>query len=103
MIAVRILAVISAWFLVVAFALAIMLPTGMTLVQALAVLNHDLLVTLQDLIRLHVSEWCWLNMAVPVLLRPVWLLPAALALVTGGAAVTLSNRGGPARSRRRRS
>ena len=103
MIVVRILAVGSAALLVLAFALAIMLPPEMPLIQAIAVLDQGWLVSLQDLVRERVSAWAWMNVAVPLLLRPVWLLPAALALVTGGAAVTLSTRSGPARSRRRRS
>lgn len=101
MIAARILAVISAGFVVLAFALAILLPPEMPLIQAIAVLGHGSLIWFQDAVRAGVPDWAWTNLAVPLLLRPVWLLPAALALVTGGAAVTLSNRGGPARSRRR--
>jgi hypothetical protein len=99
--AVRVLAVISALFVVLAFALAIMLPPEMPLIQAIAVIDHGWLVSFQDMVREHVSEWVWVNMAVPVLLRPVWLMPTALALVAAGAAMTLSSRGGPARSRRR--
>ena len=103
MIAVRILAVVSAAFLVLAFALAIMLPPAMPLIQAIAVANHDWLVAFQDLVRQRVSEWVWLNMAVPMLLRPVWLMPAALSMLAGGAAISLSTRRGAARSHRRRS
>ncbi len=103
MIFARILAVISAGFVVLAFALAIMLPPEMPLIQAIAVLGKGALIWVQDAVRESVSVWVWMNVAVPVLLRPAWLLPTALALVTGGAAVTLANRGGPARSRRRRS
>ena len=103
MIGVRILAVLSAGLLVLAFALAIMLPPEMPLVQAIAVMDQGWLISFQELVRQQVSEWAWMNMAVPLLLRPVWLLPAALALVAGGAAVTLSTHCGPARSRRRRS
>jgi hypothetical protein len=50
-----------------------------------------------------VSQWVWANLVVPVLLRPVWILPITLGMVTAGLAVTLSNRRGSANSRRRRS
>ena len=99
---VRILAVIAALFLVAAFALASMLPPLLPLGQAVSMFNHDWLVAFQEAVRKGVSEWAWVNLAVPVLLRPVWLMPAALGLVFAGAAVTLSSRLGPARSRRRR-
>lgn len=103
MIAARILAIISAVFVVAAFALAIMLPPELPLSQAIAIVNHGWLVAFQEAVRHHVSEWAWMNLAVPLLLRPAWLLPIALGLVTAGMAVTLSSRRGSARSRQRRS
>jgi hypothetical protein len=102
-IAVRILAVVAAMFLVLAFALGTMLPPQLPLGQAISILNHGWLVAFQDVVRSHISEWVWTNMMVPVLLRPVWLLPTALGLVVGAMAVTVSSRRGPARSHRRRS
>ena len=99
----RILAVLAAAFLVVAFALATMLPPDLPLGQALAMVNHGWLVSFQDAIRINLSEWAWLNMVVPLLVRPVWLAPLALGLVAGGASLTLSSRRGPARPRRKRS
>ena len=103
MIATRIFAVIAAMFLVLAFALATLLPPEMPLSQAVSVVNHGWLVAFQDIVRNNVSEWVWMNLAVPLLLRPVWLLPVALAMVAGGAAITLSSRRGSTRSHRRRS
>jgi hypothetical protein len=44
-----------------------------------------------------------MNVALPVLMRPVWLLPAGLGLVAAGAAATAATRRGGARSHRRRS
>lgn len=103
MIAARILAVLSAVSLVSAFALAILLPPEMPLSQAISVVNHGWLVSFQDAVRKGVSEWVWTNLAVPMLVRPAWLIPAGLGMVLGGAAVTLSTRRGPARTHRRRS
>lgn len=103
MIVARILAVISAMFMVLAFALATMLPPDMPLGQAISVYNHGWLVAFQDAIYNGVSHWAWVNLAVPLLLRPVWMLPVALGLVTAGVAVTLSNWRGSTSSHRRRS
>ncbi len=103
MILARILAVISAMCMVAAFALATMLPADMPLSQAISLVNHGWLVSFQDAMLKGVSQWVWANLVVPVLLRPVWILPITLAMVTAGIAVTLSNLRGPANSRRRRS
>jgi uncharacterized protein (DUF2062 family) len=102
-IAARVLAVVSAILLVVAFALAVLLPPLTTLSLALSMFDHDWLVAAQEAIRTNLSEWVWLHMAVPLLVRPVWLMPAALGLVAGGAAVTAARRSGAPRSHRRRS
>ncbi len=103
MIAARIVAVISAVFMVSAFTLATLLPPELPLSQGIAMLSHDWLVAFQEAVRTRVSEWAWTNLAVPLLVRPVWLVPVALGLVTAGVAVTLSSRAGSASSRRRRS
>lgn len=103
MIASRILAVLSAVLLVVAFAIAMLLPPLTTLSIALSMLDHDRLVAAQEAIRANFSEWVWLHLAVPLLVRPAWLVPAALGMVLGAAAVTMSGRSGAPRSHRRRS
>ena len=99
----RILAVISAMFMVAAFALATMLPPEMPLSQAISLVNHGWLVSFQDAMLKSVSAWVWANLVVPLLLRPVWILPITLGMITAGIAVTLSTRRGSANSRRRRS
>ena len=103
MILARILAVIAAASLVTAFALGLLLPPEVTLSQALSAVNHGWLVAVQDAVRINVSEWIWSNLAVPLLVRPVWLAPTALGIVAGGAAITASTRRGSPRSHRRRS
>ena len=44
----------------------------------------------------------WSGIELPFLLRPLWLIPAALGLICAGAAATLSF-GKPSPSRRKRS
>lgn len=103
MIAARILAVISAMCFVLAFTLALMLAPDTTLGEAVSTLHLDWLAAVHDVARKSVSAWIWLNLVLPVLMRPVWLLPAGLGLVAAGAAVTAATRRGAARSHHRRS
>ena len=103
MIAARILAVISAMCFVLAFTLALMLAPDTTLGEAFAILHLDWVAAVHDVAHQSVSEWLWMNVALPVLMRPVWLLPTGLALVMAGAAVTLATRRSAARSHHRRS
>ncbi len=98
MLASRIFAVLAAALLVTAFALAALVPDDLDLAQGLALLNHDWLVWLPQ----HTADWMWEWVEKPLLIRPVWLLPAAFGLVCGGAALTLNSRP-PSRSHRRRS
>lgn len=99
----RALAVASAFCLVAAFSIATLLPPFTSLAEALADMDHPLLVWLKDTVQLHLSDWLWLNVFVPVLTRPDWLMLACLGLIFAGAAVTLSSRKGVTRSHRRRS
>jgi hypothetical protein len=99
----RALAVASAVCLVAAFTIATLLPPLNTLAEALADLDHPFLVWLKDTVQLQLSDWVWLNLFVPVLVRPDWLILACLGVVFAGAALTLSSRKGVTRSHRRRS
>ncbi|HEY0418495.1 MAG TPA: hypothetical protein VGC80_03145, partial [Acetobacteraceae bacterium] len=98
--AVRVLAVLSAACLVGAVALATILPPTLSLGQLLARIDHSALVAMQNWTGQHLSEWVWAQLALPLLVRPDWLLPVALGLVLGGAALTLGSRHGAAQRRR---
>ena len=98
MIASRILAALSALFLVTAVAIASLTPLGMTLGQGLMLLDGGWLAWVQN----HSVSWVWTGVELPFLLRPLWLIPAALGLICAGAAATLSF-GKASPSRRKRS
>ncbi len=94
----RVFAVFAALFLVAAVALAALTPFGMTLGQGLMLLDNAALTWLQR----HSMTWAWTWLEMPVLLRPLWLIPAALGLLCVGAAMSL-NFGKTSPSRRKRS
>ncbi len=98
MIASRVLAALAAMFLVAAVAIASLTPLGMTLGQGLMLLDSSWLAWVQK----HSASWIWTGVELPFLLRPLWLIPAALGLISAGAAATLSF-GKPSPSRRKRS
>jgi len=100
-IAQRILAVLSAVLLVGAVALAMLGPPAVPLGQVLFMVDHDLMEAAHGFIGTHLANWLWDYVAVPIMMRPAWLVPAALGLVAGGASLTLSSRKTTHRSHRR--
>jgi hypothetical protein len=97
----RILAVISAILLVGAVALATLGPPSVPLGQLLLMADHDLTDALRSGIEQHLAAWIWTDVAVPVLLRPAWMVPAALGLIFAGAAFSVSGRKPAGRQHRR--
>jgi hypothetical protein len=100
-IAQRILAVLAAMLLVGAVALAMLGPPEVPLGQALFMIDHDLMEAVHTFVGTHLATWLWDYVFVPVMVRPAWLVPAALGLVCGGVSLTLSTRKSAHRSHRR--
>jgi hypothetical protein len=98
----RIFAVLSAILLVGAFALATLQPPDLTLGQALMMAGDHVLLDLQHFVLTHFSARVWVNIVVPLLLRPAWLPLIGLGLILFGLAATASSRN-PSGSRRWRS
>lgn len=105
MILTRTLNVLAAAMLVLAFALASMLPPFTSLGEVIANYDHPLLIGLRATFDARLPGWLWTQVVVPLLLRPVWLLPLSFGLVLIGLSVTMASRNkkgkGLARSRRR--
>ena len=101
MITTRIFSVLAAILLVAAFTLATVLPPDLALAGAVSMLDGDLLVRVQELAKDQLPPWVWPHLALPLLLRPVWLVPATLGIVFAGCAATLASAGTASRSRRR--
>jgi len=99
----RILAVLGAILLIGALAIATLAPPDLSLGQALFTLDRELLNMVQAGTQRRLSPWIWEQMVVPLLVRPAWLVPAALGLICAGFSATLASRRSVAQSRRRRS
>ncbi len=94
----RVMAVLAAAFLVGAFALATIASPDISLGAALYTLDPQSLYAVQA----HISAWLWNGAAMPLLVRPAWLLPACLGIVCAGLSLTTASRKGPQRTPRRR-
>jgi len=94
------MAVLAALLLVGAVALVVLAPPELPLGRALFLLNHDLPRALEGGIEAHAAHWMWDDVAMPLLLRPVWLLPASIGILCAGAALTLGSRTGTGPRRR---
>lgn len=103
MIAIRSLTVLSAICLVGAFTLATVMPPFTSLAELIANTDHAVLVWAKDFSDHNLPRWLWLDVVVPLLLRPCWLSPLAGGVVFLGLSLTLrSGRGkGIAHTRRR--
>jgi hypothetical protein len=97
----KVLAIAAAILLVGAFALATLGPVNMTLGQLLVGADIDIVRFLHDGIRAAHVPWLWDHVVLPMLVRPAWLLPAALGLVCVGVAATFGSNGAPRGQRRR--
>jgi hypothetical protein len=100
-IAQRIFAVLAALMLVGAVALAMLGPPSVPLGQMMLMIDHDLMEAARRFTSSYVSTWLWDHVMVPLMLRPAWMVPAALGLVCIGLALSLSTRKPAERSHRR--
>lgn len=103
MIAQRILAVAAAVFLVASIALGTLTPPGMPLGQALFLVDHSALKVAQDGVDAFPGHWAWTYCLVPLLVRPLWILPTTLGIICAGLSMTLASRQTARNSHRRRS
>ncbi|HEY8290538.1 MAG TPA: hypothetical protein VIG49_14790 [Acetobacteraceae bacterium] len=101
MIVQRALAVLSAVLLVVAVGLATLGSETVSLGQAIGMFDNELVNALQGWAERHLGAWAWNDVEVPLLVRPAWLMPAALGLVCLGMSLSLGNRKSTHRSHRR--
>ncbi len=95
----RIMAVLAAAFLVGAVAVAMIGPPNVPLGAALYMLDRRVVYDVQA----HLAAWMWDDAALPLLVRPAWLLPACIGVVCAGLSLSVASRKRPQRTPRRRS
>lgn len=98
----RVLAILAATLLVGTVALATLWSPDLPLGQALLALDDHFLVSLQSGVEHIFTHWMWAEVVLPVLVRPVWLVPAALGLICVGLSLTLPTGRRTERPRQRR-
>lgn len=86
----RSFAVLAAALFVLAFALAMLTHGAMSLLEGLARLDPGLPHRVHHLLAGAFHGFVWQRLALPLLVRPVWLVPACLGLVCAGVAATAS-------------
>jgi len=80
----RIFASLAAVFLVGAAILAVTGQQGLTLADAVSVVNVMAVFRLQEFAMRHWPGWVWGDFAMPWLMRPAWLVPASLGIIFAG-------------------
>ena len=61
-------------------------PQGLTLADAISVVNVMAVFRFQEYAERHLPFWVWGNVALPWLIRPAWLVPASLGIICAGCA-----------------
>ncbi len=98
----RIFAILAAVLLVGSVALASLMPTDTSLVQAFQAIDQGGPEHLQRMLIGLLGHGFWDSVVVPLLVRPVWLIPVCLGLICVGGAVTALSHASP-RTKQRRS
>jgi len=99
----RLFTVLAAVLFLATFGLGILLPRDLSLAQAVNAMDPALFRGLQHSVVNAVGQRAWVHVAVPLLVRPAWLIPACLALIATGAAATTATPRKSTRTTRRRS
>jgi hypothetical protein len=97
----RALAVAAAVLFVLAVGVATFGAGSMSLGQALYLIDQGAVDKLLTWASRAFGPWIWGSVMQPLLVRPAWLLPAALGIVCAGLSLSLSNRKSTHRSHRR--
>ena len=85
----RTFAVLASALLVLSVVLVMAEPYDMPMLQVLAATDPDWPAMVQDSVLAWFGHSVWVNVALPLLVRPVWLVPACLMLVFAGSAISL--------------
>ena len=74
---------------VIGFALMVLGPDGLTLADAISVVDVMAVFRAQEYAMHHLPHYMWDEWAMAWLLRPAWLVPVIVGVICGGAAAVL--------------
>ena len=86
----KICAAFGAAWLVLGFALGLLMHPWATLAEVVTSWDHHWLEAWERTERSGVWLWLWTHAVMPLMVRPIWLVPTGMGLVFVGAAVTLA-------------
>ena len=98
----RMLVAFAAACFVGAFAIAALAPLGLTLAGGLLLLDHTTLSSLRRIVVDDTSAGVWQGLVVPFLIRPAWIVPVMLGILSTGLAMTINRAPGPSAGARHR-
>jgi len=80
----RVFAILAAVLLVGSLVLAATAPSGLTLDDAISVVNVMAVFRVHQYAAHYLPDWVWGDFATPWLTRPAWLVPASLGIICAG-------------------
>ena len=84
------MAAIGALSLVASFGMATLLRPFLSLGQMIMSIDQPMLMAWDQAERTGANHWIWGHLAVPLLLRPAWMLPTMFGIICVGAAAQLA-------------
>jgi len=93
----RVFAALAVLLLLAAAVLATTGPVGLTLDDAISVVDVMAVFRLHRYAMHHWPWWVWGEFAMPWLIRPFWLVPASLGIICAGCAGSLMGKSRPKR------
>lgn len=88
--AAKLFAAVGAACLVASFAVASLMRPFATLAELLLMMDHRMFVAWNRAEHSPMATWLWMHLAMPLLVRPAWLLPTGVGLVCVGAATSFA-------------
>jgi len=88
--AAKLFAAVGALCLVASFAVASLMNPFATLAELLATLDHRAVLAWNRAEHSAMATWLWMHVAMPLMVRPAWLVPTGLGLVCVGVATSFA-------------
>lgn len=88
--AAKLFAAAGAMCLVASFAVASLMRPFATLAELMVLLDHRMFIAWDKAEHSPMATWLWVHLAMPLLVRPAWLVPTGMGLVCVGVATSFA-------------